>query len=69
MCYFKVCAILQVYQPCVLETKKRYMGFMYETKDQKEPVYDAKGVETVRRDTCAAVSKVSVTLTLLSDEL
>jgi hypothetical protein len=31
---------------------------MYETKDQKEPVYDAKGIETVRRDGCPAVVKV-----------
>ncbi|KAH3835832.1 hypothetical protein DPMN_109198 [Dreissena polymorpha] len=48
----------KVYLPCVLQTKKRYVGFMYETPDQKEPVYDAKGIETVRRDTCSAVSKM-----------
>ena len=42
----------------MLQTKKRYVGFMYETPDQKEPVYDAKGIETVRRDSCQAVSKV-----------
>ena len=32
---------------------------MYETPDQAEPVFDAKGIETVRRDSCSAVSKVS----------
>ena len=32
---------------------------MYETPDQKDPVFDAKGIETVRRDGCGAVSKVS----------
>lgn len=32
---------------------------MYETPDQKEPVYEAKGIETVRRDGCPAVAKVS----------
>ncbi|KAK6169216.1 hypothetical protein SNE40_020308 [Patella caerulea] len=48
----------KVYLPCVLQTKKRYVGFMYETPDQKEPVFDAKGIETVRRDNCGAVSKV-----------
>ena len=32
---------------------------MYETPEQKEPVYDAKGIETVRRDTCSAVAKVT----------
>ncbi|ESO87294.1 hypothetical protein LOTGIDRAFT_107156 [Lottia gigantea] len=47
-----------VYLPCVLQTKKRYVGFMYETRDQKEPVFDAKGIETVRRDNCGAVSKI-----------
>ncbi|GFS12492.1 DNA polymerase zeta catalytic subunit-like [Elysia marginata] len=48
----------KVYLPCVLQTKKRYVGFMYETPDQKEPVFDAKGIETVRRDSCSAVSKI-----------
>ena len=52
-------SMYQVYMPCVLQTKKRYVGFMYETIDQKEPVFDAKGIETVRRDTCGAVSKVT----------
>lgn len=51
---------MQVYLPCVLQTKKRYVGYMYETLDQKEPVFDAKGIETVRRDSCPAVAKVCV---------
>ena len=42
----------------MLQTKKRYVGYMYETLDQKEPVFDAKGIETVRRDACPAVAKV-----------
>lgn len=37
---------------------------MYETAEQKDPIYDAKGIETVRRDACTAVSKVRVLLTL-----
>lgn len=48
----------KVYQPCVLQTKKRYVGFAYESPDQQEPKYDAKGIETVRRDTCPAVAKL-----------
>ncbi|XP_035205983.1 uncharacterized protein LOC118181018 isoform X2 [Stegodyphus dumicola] len=48
----------KVYLPCVLETKKRYVGFMYETADQKKPVFDAKGIETVRRDSCPATAKI-----------
>ncbi|MGH0169410.1 UNVERIFIED_CONTAM: hypothetical protein FKN15_073499 [Acipenser sinensis] len=37
---------------------KKYMGYMYESLDQKDPVFDAKGIETVRRDTCPAVAKI-----------
>lgn len=48
----------KVYQPSILQTKKRYVGFMYENADQNEPVYEAKGIETVRRDGCPAVAKV-----------
>ena len=42
----------KVYEPCLLETKKRYVGYSYETAEQREPVLDAKGIETVRRDGC-----------------
>ncbi|XP_034102434.1 DNA polymerase zeta catalytic subunit [Drosophila albomicans] len=48
----------KVYQPCLLQTKKRYVGYMYETPDQEQPVYEAKGIETVRRDGCPAVAKM-----------
>ncbi|XP_037953294.1 DNA polymerase zeta catalytic subunit [Teleopsis dalmanni] len=48
----------KIYQPCILQTKKRYVGYMYETPDQTEPVYEAKGIETVRRDGCPAVAKM-----------
>ena len=49
----------KVYLPCILQTKKRYVGFSYETPEQKEPIFDAKGIETVRRDACPAVAKVT----------
>ena len=52
----------KVYQPCVLITKKRYVGYMYESPDQLEPQFDAKGIETVRRDNCPAVGKVESNL-------
>ncbi|GFV97411.1 DNA polymerase zeta catalytic subunit [Trichonephila clavipes] len=55
------CSIVQsqwVYLPCVLQTKKRYCGFMYETPDQESPIFDAKGIETVRRDSCPATAKI-----------
>ncbi|CAG2169470.1 unnamed protein product, partial [Oppiella nova] len=48
----------KVYLPCVLQTKKRYVGFSYESVDQQKPKFDAKGIETVRRDTCPAVAKL-----------
>ncbi|XP_039749695.1 DNA polymerase zeta catalytic subunit isoform X1 [Pararge aegeria] len=48
----------KVYQPCILQTKKRYVGFMYESPDQEKPVYEAKGIETVRRDGCPAGVKL-----------
>lgn len=47
-----------MYLPCVLQTKKRYVGYAYETLEQATPVFDAKGIETVRRDNCDAVGKI-----------
>ncbi|PFH57495.1 hypothetical protein XA68_14992 [Ophiocordyceps unilateralis] len=40
----------KVYQPCVLLAKKRYVGYKFETALQKDGIWDAKGIETVRRD-------------------
>ncbi|PVI06621.1 hypothetical protein DM02DRAFT_667492 [Periconia macrospinosa] len=48
----------KVYHPCVLMAKKRYVGFKYESRHQKEPVFDAKGIETVRRDGTPAEQKI-----------
>lgn len=48
----------KVYHPCVLLAKKRYVGFKYEYRNQKEPEFDAKGIETVRRDGNPAVQKI-----------
>ena len=41
--------------------KKRYVGFKYETPDETEPVFDAKGIETVRRDGVPAQAKMTET--------
>jgi DNA polymerase zeta len=38
----------KVYHPCLLQTKKRYVGFAFESAEQELPVFDAKGIETVR---------------------
>lgn len=48
----------KVYFPCVLLAKKRYVGFKYESKDQQTPDFDAKGIETVRRDGTPAEQKI-----------
>lgn len=48
----------KVYHPCVLQTKKRYVGYAYEDVNQEKPVFDAKGIETIRRDSCSAASKL-----------
>ena len=48
----------KVYHPCVLLAKKRYVGFKYENKKQKKPDFDAKGIETVRRDGTPAEQKI-----------
>lgn len=48
----------KVYHPCVLLAKKRYVGFKYEYRSQTEPDFDAKGIETVRRDGTPAEQKL-----------
>lgn len=48
----------KVYYPCVLLAKKRYVGYKYESRDQVKPDFDAKGIETVRRDGTPAEQKI-----------
>lgn len=48
----------KVYHPCVLQSKKRYVGWKFENARAVEGTFDAKGIETVRRDTCGAVQKI-----------
>ncbi|EGP82687.1 uncharacterized protein MYCGRDRAFT_77946 [Zymoseptoria tritici IPO323] len=48
----------KVYHPCVLLAKKRYVGFKYESPKQEVPDFDAKGIETVRRDGTPAEQKI-----------
>ncbi|ERS98303.1 hypothetical protein HMPREF1624_05087 [Sporothrix schenckii ATCC 58251] len=48
----------KVYHPCVLLTKKRYVGYEFDTPQQTEPIFDAKGIETVRRDGSPASAKI-----------
>lgn len=48
----------KIYQPCVLLAKKRYVGFKYESPKQTKPEFEAKGIETVRRDGTPAEQKI-----------
>ena len=48
----------KVYFPCILVTKKRYVGYSYETPSQEIGHLDAKGIEMVRRDQCPATVKL-----------
>lgn len=44
------------------------MGYAFESEDQKEPIFDAKGIETVRRDGTPATAKIlEKTLKILFD--
>ncbi|KAJ7293585.1 DNA polymerase zeta, catalytic subunit [Mycena rebaudengoi] len=55
----KASSLFGVYLPCVLLAKKRYVGFKFENPDDVEPVFDAKGIETVRRDGVPAQQKMT----------
>ncbi|CUM65007.1 uncharacterized protein PRCAT00002626001 [Priceomyces carsonii] len=48
----------KVYHPCLLLSKKRYVGYSFENQYQREPKFDAKGIETIRRDGIPAQQKI-----------
>jgi len=48
----------KVYDGSMLQTKKRYCGMMYESPTQMTPEFEAKGIETVRKDQCKLVQAV-----------
>lgn len=48
----------KVYFPFLLLAKKRYAGMYYCSSSEKPDKMDAKGLETVRRDTCGLVRTV-----------
>ncbi|CAO1637149.1 unnamed protein product [Jaminaea pallidilutea] len=48
----------KVYLPSVLLAKKRYVGFKYESPEETVPDFNAKGIETVRRDGFPALQKM-----------
>lgn len=48
----------KVYWPCCLVSKKRYVGHAWSSPGDVAPVFDAKGIETIRRDQCAATQNL-----------
>ncbi|KAG5354785.1 DNA polymerase zeta catalytic subunit [Yarrowia sp. B02] len=48
----------KVYLPCMLISKKRYVGYKWEYSKQMYPIFEAKGIETVRRDGTPAAQKI-----------
>lgn len=50
--------IEKIYRGCFLVNKKRYCGLMYESADQPAPVFDVKGLEMKRRDSCPFAARV-----------
>ncbi|KAL6933461.1 hypothetical protein ACO0R3_002568 [Hanseniaspora guilliermondii] len=51
----------KLYHPCILVTKKRYVGNMFETEDDAVPVLQAKGLEIIRRDGTPLLQKLMET--------
>ncbi|KRX00969.1 Ribonuclease H-like domain [Pseudocohnilembus persalinus] len=47
----------KVYDPCILVSKKRYVGHRYLSPKDK-PKFESKGIEIVRRDGCDAQIKI-----------
>lgn len=48
----------KIYQPCILMSKKRYVGYAYESRSDSQPKIDDKGIETVRKDSWKFVSNI-----------
>ncbi|ORY22294.1 DNA/RNA polymerase, partial [Neocallimastix californiae] len=47
----------KVYHPCILITKKRYVGYKYEKLEDK-PELEGKGIEMIRRDGCPLTQRL-----------
>lgn len=58
----------KVYRELILVSKKRYVGYKME-KVTDTPVFEAKGIEVVRRDGCDALVRImKKSLTILFEE-
>lgn len=61
----------KVYVGSIMQTMKRYCGMKYESINQKRPTFEAKGLETVRRDQCSLTQKIlkNALITLFQDDI
>jgi DNA polymerase zeta len=50
----------KVYLGSILQTKKKYCGMKYESANQSKPTFEAKGIETIRRDQCALTVRLTI---------
>lgn len=48
----------KVYLGSMMQTKKKYCGMKFESMSQKNPIFEAKGIETIRRDQCQLTKRV-----------
>lgn len=48
----------KVYVNSIMQTMKRYGGMKLESRNERKPTFEAKGLETVRRDQCALTQKI-----------
>lgn len=48
----------KVYAATLLQTKKRYCGMMFESPDSKQAKFEAKGLETIRKDQCTLTQRI-----------
>nr|XP_046916291.1 DNA polymerase zeta catalytic subunit-like [Dermatophagoides farinae] len=55
---YPICLKLEkIYQPCIIMAKKRYCGYAYDSATDQAR-FDAKGIETIRRDGCPLTGKI-----------
>lgn len=43
---------------CFFFQKKKYCGMKFDSPDQQTPTFEAKGIETIRKDQCALTQKI-----------
>ena len=47
----------KIYHPCIILTKKHYVGQIFEKESDRPGTIDSKGIETIRKDSCEFVAE------------